>query len=263
MPALNEPRWIKAGNRGPFTLDGTRTFLVGNRQLAIIDPGPEVDDHLRALVDAASRAREVRLLLTHGHGDHAAAAQELARRLRASVHAHPSAQIPGVSSAGREDLREGHRIQTDHGDLVVVETPGHTRDHLAFHWQDARSVFVGDLVLGKGSTTWVGEYLGSVQDYLDSLTKVRGLGPERLFPAHGPPVHFPASVLDAYRRHRLDRLEEVRGARALHPRADASKLVKVIYGGSLPDRLVKAAEASVLAMLFHLESGGRPEAKRG
>jgi glyoxylase-like metal-dependent hydrolase (beta-lactamase superfamily II) len=115
------------------------------------------------------------------------------------------------------------------------------------------SLFVGDLLLGKGDTTWIGEYLGSVGDYLNSLSRVDALGPGMIYPGHGPPITSPGKVLDRFRRHRLKRLDQVRAARLENPEADSGMLAAIIYGGEIPEKLSKAAKASVDAALFHLD----------
>jgi glyoxylase-like metal-dependent hydrolase (beta-lactamase superfamily II) len=161
-------------------------------------------------------------------------------------------------------LKEGDRVPTDEGELVVLEVPGHTRDHLAFHWIEARALFVGDLLLGQGNTTWIGEYPGCVADYLTSLEKVRSLGPRILYPTHGPPITDPVSALNSFENHRLERIQEVCEARRAHPQASPKELAEVIYGGELPLRVAKAATMSVEVMLYHLQKsedpGGRPGA---
>jgi hydroxyacylglutathione hydrolase len=267
-----EPRVVGAGNRGPFTLDGTRTFLVGGERVAVIDPGPEVEDHLRALVLSLQAAREVRILLTHGHGDHAAGAASLAVRLSAPILAPPSCGTDssgvavGSSVGGGYEgapLREGDRIPTDEGELVVLEVPGHTRDHLAFHWPEAGAVFVGDLLLGQGNTTWIGEYPGCVADYLASLKKVRSLGPRTLYPTHGPRITDPVFTLDSFEKHRLERIEEVREASRAHPQASPGELAEIIHGGVLPPRVAKAAAMSVEVMLHHLRESEDSQGRLG
>jgi glyoxylase-like metal-dependent hydrolase (beta-lactamase superfamily II) len=247
---------VKARNSGPFTLDGTRTFLIGLDEVAVIDPGPDDDSHIRALSVAVQRAQRVRILLTHGHGDHAGAACKLALRTGASLLIPESYRLPEGTGLTPEILKEGCRVPTDQGDLMALEIPGHTRDHLAFHWVEAGALFVGDLLLGRGNTTWIGEYPGCVEDYLNSLDKVEGLGVSVLFPSHGPRITSPPVTLDLFRRHRLDRLEEVRAARAKHPEADSVELAEAIYGSEIPPKLGKAAKASVEAALFHLDRQG-------
>ena len=239
------PRTIKAGNRGPFTLDGTRTFLVGRGEVGVIDPGPDVERHVRALISSLSGSSQVQILLTHHHGDHAGAAQGLSRALDAPVYGPPS--------TGCRPLEPGQSIHTDEGELLAVPTPGHTRDHLSLYWKDAQALFVGDLLLGRGSTTWLGEYDGCVADYLDSLDRVEALAPQLIYPAHGNPIRKVGPAIEAFREHRLRRLRQLRRAREAHPEAPTGTLLEMVYGKRLPERLLKAAEASIRVMLHHLD----------
>ncbi len=147
-------------------------------------------------------------------------------------------------------------MPTSLGEVVAVEIPGHTRDHLGFLWGRADALFVGDLLLGRGATTWIGEYQGCVRDYLSSLDRVEALSSSVIYPGHGPPITNPGLVLERYRRHRLERLEQVRAARLENPSAGAGELAAIIYGGELPEKLLKAARASVEAALFHLDRVG-------
>jgi glyoxylase-like metal-dependent hydrolase (beta-lactamase superfamily II) len=243
---IAEPRVVKAGNRGPFTLDGTRSFLIGRKRAVVIDPGPNEEEHVRALSHALAAATDVRILLTHGHGDHAGGAALLARALDAPVFGPPS--------AGFLPLIEGDAIPTDAGDLVALSTPGHTRDHLAFSWLRARALFAGDLILGRGATTWLGEYPGCVADYLAALDRVQALDPAIIYPAHGPPVRSPRKTLEVFRAHRLERLKRVEEIRAEAPEAPVEEVVRAVYGRDLPPRLVKAAQSSIEVMLHHLAS---------
>lgn len=244
---LLEPRVLKAGNRGPFTLDGTRSFLIGRERVAVIDPGPDDETHVRALLSSLQGASVVRVLLTHHHGDHARGAPALAEALGVSVEGPPS--------AGFEPLSLDDSIVTDQGELVPVATPGHTRDHLSFHWAGARAVFVGDLLLGRGTTTWLGEYPGCVADYLGSLEILSDLRPRTLFPAHGPKIRDPQGAIQRFREHRRERLDHLREARRRAPDGSPERLAREVYGGDLPPGLVRAAISSVQVMLHHLDSG--------
>jgi glyoxylase-like metal-dependent hydrolase (beta-lactamase superfamily II) len=233
--------------------------------VAVIDPGPDEEDHIRALVVALEGAREVKILLTHHHRDHAGAAIHLAREVGATIYGPPacrpetkaSKDTPkrdeNLSGVSFQQLAEGGEVATGQGELVVFEVPGHTRDHLAFHWRQAGALFVGDLLLGRGETTWVGEYLGCMGDYLASLDRVEKLGPSVIYPGHGPPISSPSRALGRFRHHRLERLEQVRMARLENPEADSRQLAAMVYGGEIPDKLLKAATASVDAALFHLD----------
>ena len=241
-----KPRCIKADNPGVFTLDGTRTYLVGRHRIAIIDPGPDVESHVRALVREVAGAEKIWILLTHGHADHAGCGAHLAGLL--------DAEIVGVGLDSARGLSPGEAIHTDAGRLTMLDTPGHSREHVTFHWIEARAAFPGDLVLGMGDTTWVGEYPGCVAHYLDSLARLRALECEALYPAHGPPIDDPPGTLDAYEAHRRDRIRQVGEALAARPNATVSEFVEVIYGAALPDQLQGAAEKSIAAALDFLAS---------
>ena len=240
-----EPRIICAGNRGIFTLGGTQSYLVGRERVAVIDPGPDEEAHIQAVSQAVAEATQVTVLLTHRHSDHAGAAPALGELLQAT--------ILGTGPGAARPLDEGEVIATDEGDLVTIPTPGHSAGHVAFHWLEAKALFAGDLVLGEGSTTWVGEYPGSVGDYLGALDRIGELGLQVIYPAHGPPLLDPAYTISEYRQHRLDRIREVAVARDAHPEATAGELTELVYG-LRREKLQDAARRSVEVILAHLES---------
>lgn len=236
-------RVVPASNASPLTLDGTRTYVVGARAVAVIDPGPADDAHVDALervIDGASAS----ILLTHAHPDHADAAAVLARRVGAVVR--------GVAAG---TLAHGEQISTDAGRLVTVATPGHSPDHVALHWPAASAVFCGDLMMGGQPSTLVAPPEGNLTEYLDSLARVRALRPAILFPTHGPPIDDAPAALDTYVNHRRERLDTVRaalrdGARGL----DA--LVDAVYGERLGPQLRRAASGAILAYVEYLRDTG-------
>ncbi len=242
------PRVVTASNPGPFTLDGTRTHIVGREVAAVIDPGPDDPDHLRALREAVAGARRVAVLVTHDHADHSGCARALADAL--------GAPLLGPSRRADGPLADGDEVPTDQGRLVAVDTPGHCAEHRCLWWPRARALFAGDLLLGEGDTTWVGEYRGCVRDYLASLARVEALAPRVIHPAHGPPLEDAPGALAAHRAHRLARIEQVGRARGTHPGAPPAELTRAIYGDQLPPRLRAAAESSVAAMLDYLAAEG-------
>jgi glyoxylase-like metal-dependent hydrolase (beta-lactamase superfamily II) len=244
-------REILAPNVSPLTLDGTRTYVVGRRRVVVIDPGPAASSHLDAVVAAVGDAQVQAVALTHAHEDHAGGAALLAERLRAPLRSR---------AAGT--LADGDRLETDAGALIAVATPGHTPDHMAFHWAQAGAVFVGDLMLGGLETALVAAPEGDLGAYLASLERVRALGARVLYPAHGPRFTDPAAALDAYARHREERLRQVldaleRGA------AGVGEIVDAVYGAELAADLRGAAAASVIVYLEHLEAAGRVEREAG
>src|SRR5688500_10925072 len=172
-----------------MTLDGTRTYIIGRTDIAIIDPGPAIDSHLNAIVDAVGSGVSVAILLTHHHPDHDEAVGPLAERL------------------GRLERRE--RLRTDAGELTALETPGHTADHVSYWWPEQRAVFCGDLMMGGLTTALVAPPEGDLALYLESLEKLWSLDPQTIYPAHGPPFTEPYQAIDEYIRHRQRREAQV------------------------------------------------------
>lgn len=216
----------------------------------MLDPGPDVDAHVRAVVVQAGDADTVRVVLTHHHADHAAAAPGVARALGADVWGPPGGAVDHV-------LRDGDSVPTDAGPLVAVDTPGHTREHLCFHWPLRRALFAGDLVLGHGDTTWVAEYPGCVADYLASLARLRALDLEVIHPAHGPDLTDPGAALDRFEAHRHARIRQAREAMEAHPQASLDGLLDVVYGDALsgdsvPAGMRRAARMSLEALVDHV-----------
>ena len=234
------PRCIVADNPGPFTIDGTRTYLVGHKRVAIIDPGPYVDSHVRAVVREVAEAEQVSVLLTHGHADHSGAAEAVAREC--------GAEILGVGIPGARALGVSEIVETDQGRIASVDTPGHSREHVTFHWIEAEAGFPGDVVLGQGETTWVGEYEGCVADYLESLDLLRGMGFSTLYPGHGPAIEDPVASLDAFEAHRRERIRQVEEILAVRPSATTEELLAEVYGSTIPAGLEGAALQSLKAI---------------
>ncbi|HEX8696848.1 MAG TPA: MBL fold metallo-hydrolase [Longimicrobium sp.] len=255
-------RTVRAKNRSPMTLDGTRTYVVGRARPAVIDPGPGDPAHLEAIVAALGGARPVAILLTHSHADHAAAALPLAERTGAPVMMAQGALSPPFppERVGRW-LADGDTVDTDVGTLKAVATPGHAPEHLCFLWTGGEApaggaLFVGDHLMGQGDTTLVAPPEGDLGVYLDSLNRIDELEPAVLYPAHGPEILNPSVTIERYREHREERIEQV--VRALR-RAGPSRpgqIVDTVYGSGLDPALREAAEASLGAILGFLSATG-------
>ncbi len=265
-------RRVVANNPGPFTFKGTGTYIVGQGEVAVIDPGPRDDNHLRAILRATAGETITAILVTHDHADHAPLAQSLAEVSGAKIIGcapHPDAQSPPMGvEEGLDRLYRPDRTPFD-GDVVrgpgwalrAVTTPGHTANHICFALEQEHALFSGDHVMGW-STTVVAPPDGNMTDYYASLRKVIGEDFRTLWPTHGPPVTEPGPFLQAYLAHRLEREAQIVGVLGRGP-AMIDALVGEIYVG-LDPRLQRAAAASVLAHLFHLirvgkvVSDGRP-----
>lgn len=222
---------------------------MGRRRAAVIDPGPDLASHVEVLAAAVRSAETVSILLTHGHADHAGAAPALAEAVNADIRAPEGVDAPGPP------LSDGGRVETDEGELVAVHTPGHTADHLCFHWPRERALFAGDLLLGRGDTTWVADYRGCVADYLASLERLRGMDLAVVYPAHGPPLYDVAGALERFERHRRQRIRQVERALAERPDADADHLLEAVYGDTIPRAMHGPARRSLEALVEHVRAG--------
>jgi glyoxylase-like metal-dependent hydrolase (beta-lactamase superfamily II) len=239
---VSQIRCIIADNPSPMTLDGTRTYVVGSKRVAVIDPGPSLDKHLDAVAEAVGNGVAVSVLLTHSHPDHSEGATALAQRLRTRV----------------SELHDGVTIETDAGRLGAVATPGHTPDHFAFHFPAENALFCGDLMMGGLDTALVALPEGDLQQYLQSLEKLRALRPAVIYPAHGEPFYDADAAIDRYVQHREERVVQV--IRALKGRSmTAEALIDEIYGASLEPALRHYAGSAIEAYLAFLAAGGRAE----
>ena len=245
-------RCVVADNPGPMTLDGTRTYLVGEERTVLLDPGPAegLEERLEALVAGRGVAA---VALTHAHPDHAGGAREAGAWTGAPVLA--SAETLARTGLEGRAVEDGQGFDVDGGasTLQAVATPGHAADHLCWWWPPAGAVFTGDLVLGTG-TAMVGHPDGHMGSYLESLERLRRLEPERLYPGHGEPVEDADGRLRSYLRHRRERERQIRRA-AEEGAGSVAEIRRRVYG-ELPDGLGFAAEASIRAHLEHLEERG-------
>ncbi|HYZ10659.1 MAG TPA: MBL fold metallo-hydrolase [Actinomycetota bacterium] len=237
---------VLASNPGPFTLEGTNTWIVGRDPSVVIDPGPDDPDHIAAVLRDADPIGAV--LLTHHHPDHAPGAGRLLTASGAPVFAYRP-------SARQRPLAHGQTIEIGTVRLLARHTPGHTPDHVAFFLQDSGALFTGDAVLGRG-TSIVDPPEGDMTAYLRSLREMRQLSPRTIYPGHGPVVFDAVAKLDEYLAHRAQREGQILVALAEGKRAPA-EMVPAIYGDEVPEEMYPVAARSVLAHLIKLEREGR------
>ena len=246
-------RLLTAPNPGPMTLEGTNTWIVGDRDQGaplVVDPGPLDRGHLESVLRAGG-GRIAGIVLTHRHHDHADGAGELASLASCQIRAAD----PGLDTSG-QPLADGEEISVPGATVRVHATPGHTSDSVSLLVRGADvgcRLLTGDTVLGRG-TTVITRPDGDLADYLRSLdlleSLVRDEGVTELLPGHGPRVGDPAARLAFYRSHRLERLQQVRAALAAGDRTPAEVVARVYAD---VDRSVwPAAEESVAAQLEYL-----------
>jgi glyoxylase-like metal-dependent hydrolase (beta-lactamase superfamily II) len=239
-------RRVLAPNPGVYTLEGTNTWIVGSEPSIVIDPGPDIPEHLDDVAREAGWVGAV--LVTHDHPDHAPGALPFAGRVGAPVYA--------FRLAGAEKLRAGQRVRAGALDLAVVHTPGHTSDHVSFFEPGSGALFTGDAVVGRG-TTFIDPPDGDLVQYLRSLTRMRDLGPRIIYPGHGPIVLRAQQKILEYLAHREERETQVLAALAEGPHT-ISEMVETIYIDHPKDVRALAAR-SVLAHLLKLADEGRAE----
>lgn len=245
---------VVAGNPGPLTLDGSRTYVLGGDPCIIIDPGPAIGDHLDAVETAAGSAGVAAICITHYHPDHAAGTAALALRLAAPVAATPdSASLAGLEPPDLP-LEPGTTLDFAGGRLETIPAPGHSADHVCFLWLEERALFAGDVILGEG-TSMIAPPEGDMAAYLNTLTRLAELDLSVIYPGHGPPIERPAAKLEEYIAHRHERERQV--ADALRAGASTAEEIRARVYPDLDPRLARAAEGSVLAHLDKLVRQGR------
>lgn len=262
VPVVPGVSRVTAKNPSPFTFHGTNSYLVGEGELAVIDPGPENEEHLDALLRAIAGRPVTHILVSHTHRDHSQLAARLSQATGAPVYAEgphrPAlnrlASTPlndGADTDFKPDvvLADGDLITGDGWELRTVLTPGHTANHAAFALDGAGVLFSADHVMAW-STTIVAPPDGSMADYMASLERLIEREDNLLLPGHGGPVKNPQEHLRDLKEHRLAReraiLDRLRqGDRSI------DELVKAIYRDTDP-AMHAAAGLSVMAHIEHL-----------
>jgi glyoxylase-like metal-dependent hydrolase (beta-lactamase superfamily II) len=242
---------VPAFNPGPLTGRGNNTWLLDGAEPTLIDAGIGQPEHVDAVAAALGGRPLARVLVTHGHSDHAAGAPSLrARWPRVELHKW---LLPG--EAGWRPLSGGQRLRAGDRDLEVIHTPGHALDHVCFWDASARELYAGDMV-ALGTTIVVpGERGGGMQAYLASLERMAALKPGRIYPGHGDIIERPLELIAEFIEHR--RLRESQVVACLDAGVtEVDEMVARIYPG-LADAIRPAARQTVEAHLAKLKAEGR------
>jgi len=255
-------RRIVANNPGPYTFLGTNTYVVGNGQVAIIDPGPADERHLKAIAVAIRGERLTHILVTHSHHDHCDSARALQTLLGGEIGAFgPTGTPRGAGAPGLGDsfvdaafvpdrrLGDSDTIKGKDFALDVLHMPGHSPDHLCFALVGKRIVFTGDHVMGW-NTTVIAPPEGNMVSFLASLERLMQRHDKMFLPGHGGRIQTPQRVVKAYIMHRKWREQTIlacleEGVNTI------PRIVDRLYG-ALDAELKEAAALSVLAHLEHL-----------
>ncbi|MBX9464542.1 MAG: MBL fold metallo-hydrolase [Aquamicrobium sp.] len=259
---------ITVNNPSAFTFHGTNSYLVGRDTLAVIDPGPEDDAHLAALIRAIAGRPVSHIFVSHTHVDHSPLTRRLAERTRATVLAegpHRPArplrigEINPLDASGDTDfvpdvtLADDELVEGDGWALRAIHTPGHTANHVSFALEGTGTLFSADHVMAW-STSIVAPPDGAMSDYMASLDRLLGRDDRLFLPGHGGAVTQPAAFMRGLKAHRKMReraiIERLRGGDRTIP-----QMVAAIYRDTDP-RLFGAAGLSVLAHLEDLVGRG-------
>lgn len=290
-------RRVVAENPNPFTFTGTGVYLIGRGDVAVIDPGPTLAEHLDAVVAALEPGEQItRVLITHTHTDHTAGVPLLVERTGAKTYGFgPHGPVPDhdpLDSVSFDEYftaeekeafdkqwadtpdelkREGpdQEFQPDvvvgDGDLIegtgwsveVVHTPGHTSNHICFALREEKVLFTGDHVMGW-ATSVISPPDGDLFDYLNSLRKLLDRDDERYWPTHGPAIEDPKSYVQSFLDHRLGREKQILSALGNGP-TTIKAIVPDMYA-DVDKRLWRAAANSVYSHLLSLHRDGRATA---
>lgn len=265
-------RRIVADNPGPMTFTGTCTYVVGNGDVTVIDPGPDSPAHLAALLEGLKDERVRHILVTHTHRDHSTGAAALKAATGAQIVGCTPVAMPSDGSLAALDaahdrdyspdaiLYEGDQVEGPDYILKAVTTPGHTGNHLAFALPGERALFSGDHVMAWATTVVIPPD-GRMGDYMASLEKLLARDDVQYWPGHGGGLAEPQRMVRALLHHRRLR-EAAILARLDKGQADIPALVTALYQG-LDARLRSAAGLSVLAHLRDLAARGLVQAPEG
>ena len=258
-------RRVVARNPSPFTFHGTGTFIVGRGSVAIVDPGPDLPEHVDVLLDAVRGETVTHLLVTHTHRDHSPACAAVQAATGAPSHAygpHGAGKIERgvqVEEGGDMDfrpdvrVRDGDVIEGDGFAFECVYTPGHTSNHVCYALRERRALFSGDHVMGW-NTTIISPPDGDMGDYLASLQRLLARDDAEYWPTHGPCIRDPKPYVRDLIAHRRNRERQVHACleAGVHTVAE---MVPIMYC-DLPERMFPAAARSVFATVIHLAERG-------
>lgn len=258
-------RRIRANNPSPLTGTGTNTYLIGAGEVAVIDPGPDQEDHLTEILSSLEPGEHIgKILVTHSHLDHSAMVPALKRETGAQVFAFgdssagKSAHLKTLAGLGGGEgvdhgfkpdvtVADGQELTVGKHGVSAIWTPGHFGNHLCFEWGDV--LFSGDLVMGW-ATSLVSPPDGDLTAFMASLARLQGKQHVTYLPGHGEPVPNPQDRLQELIDHRNMRETQILVQLAKGP-ANANDLTRAIYT-DVPPHLHPAATRNVLAHLIDL-----------
>ena len=258
-------RRVIAKNPGPFTYTGTGTYIIGSKELAVIDPGPIDESHLQAILNATKNQKITHIIITHTHNDHSPLSKILKEKTGALIYSFDNKSInTGADNKFEEgydkeftydvSIKDTDIIKGKDWTLEAIHTPGHTSNHLCYSLKEEKILFTGDHVMGW-STTVIVPPDGDMEDYMLSLEKLLHRKEEYYLPTHGKMIKNPLDLVRKYITHRLERENQIKKA-IKSGKNKITDIVKTIYA-DVDSRLYPAASMSTLAHLKRMIKKGQ------
>jgi glyoxylase-like metal-dependent hydrolase (beta-lactamase superfamily II) len=258
-------RRVIANNPSPFTFTGTGTYIIGTGNVAVIDPGPLLDAHVDAILDALGPDEQVsHIVVTHTHLDHSPASKPLQDRTKAPIYSFAPPRVDAFDGPRLEEdaddnfapdhiVAHGDLIKGDNWTLECVFTPGHMANHMCYALVEEKALFTGDHVMGW-STSVIAPPDGNMNDYMQSLDLLLSRDDDIYWPTHGTSIDDPKAFVRAYIEHRRGREAQII-ARLKAGDSDIRQMVETIYA-DVDKRLHPAAALSVFAHIQDLLTRG-------
>ena len=251
-------RRLVAPNPGVMTGPGTNTYLLGNEEVAVLDPGPAIPSHIDAILAAAGdRIRWI--VCTHTHPDHSPAWQAIAEATGAQVigASPPDDMFQDNTFKPTLEVQHDHVLATGEFTLRAVHTPGHVGNHYCYFLEEEAMLFAGDHIM-NGSTVVIIPPSGDMKAYIESLQLLLDYPLKFIAPGHGDVMAEPIAAVDWLVKHRLQREQKVVDGLRRTGRASLDDLVKVVYD-DVSTSLHKMAKLSLSAHLIKLQHETRAQ----
>ena len=248
---------ITANNGGIFTGKGTNTYLIGKEDITLIDPGPNIPEHIDKIL-SVGKNKIKRILVTHTHTDHSPAALPISKKLNIPMFGRlvdRESQWEDETFIPDNVLSHGDEISTDEYSLETIHTPGHASNHLCFYIKEIKCLLTGDHIM-DGSTVVIAPPDGNMTEYINSLRLLEDYEINYFAPGHGNIMKEPTKTINSIIRHRLSRESKVFRCVEKKQNSNIDQLLLLVYD-DVPEMLHPIAKMSLLAHLIKLEEDGK------
>ena len=248
---------ITANNGGIFTGKGTNTYLIGKEDITLIDPGPNIPEHVDKIL-SVGKNKIKRILVTHTHTDHSPAALPISKKLNIPMFGRlvdRESQWEDETFIPDNVLSHGDEISTDEYSLETIHTPGHASNHLCFYIKEIKCLLTGDHIM-DGSTVVIAPPDGNMTEYINSLRLLEEYEINYFAPGHGNIMKEPTKTINSIIRHRLSRESKVFRCVEKKQNSNIDQLLLLVYD-DVPEMLHPIAKMSLLAHLIKLEEDGK------